>query len=139
MTGLPSFQFYPGDYLRDGIASCSLAAQGLWLRLMIVAHDSDNYGVLECNGVPIPNEVLARRCMTTVEVFEELLQELESAGVPSRAENGAIVSRRMVRDGLKRAATSAERSRAGKKGMEARWHSAAAPPAPAKPRRKRGA
>jgi hypothetical protein len=40
MSKRPSFQFYPGDWLRDSVAGCSLAAQGLWLRVMILAHDT---------------------------------------------------------------------------------------------------
>jgi hypothetical protein len=94
----PSFQFYPGDWLRDSAAGCSLAAQGLWLRMMFVGHDSDRYGYLVQNGMPISPESIARRCGCPLEQYEELLAELFRAGVPSHTPEGIIYSRRMVRD-----------------------------------------
>src|ERR1035438_5747493 len=95
----PAFQFYPGDWLRDHISGCSLAAQGLWLRMMIVAHDSDRYGYLEVNGAPMPADAIARRCgCESAEQYSALLSELREAGVPSRTPEGIIYSRRMVRD-----------------------------------------
>jgi len=102
MGKLPSFQFYPGDWLRDQIIGCSLAAQGLWLRLMIIAHDADCYGYLAVNGVPIPPERLARMCGTSLAEFTTLFAELESAGVPSRNPDGILYSRRMVTDAKER-------------------------------------
>lgn len=121
MAKMPSLQFYPGDWLRDDVSACSLAAQGLWLRMMIVAHDSANYGFLEVNGLPMPREMIARKCGCGIEEFDGLMAELDSAGVPSRAANGAIYSRRMVRDGAQRKQKSKKRSEAGRAGAEARW------------------
>ena len=117
----PSFQFYPGDWLRDNVAGCSLAAQGLWLRMMILAHDCEPYGVLERNGKTIPNEVIARQCGCAQGEFERLLQELDDAGVFSRTRTGAIYSRRMVRDASERKKLSKLRSNAGKSGNAKRW------------------
>jgi hypothetical protein len=93
----PAFQFYPGDYLRDPICGCSLAAQGLWLRLLMLMHDSERYGYLCHNGSPIPPQMLARRCGCSLEEFNVCLAELEAAGIPSRTENGIIYCRRMAR------------------------------------------
>jgi hypothetical protein len=107
---LPSFQFYPGDWLRDPVSGCSLAAQGLWLRLMILMHDSERYGYLSQNGLPIPHDHLARRCGSSPDEFNALLLELESAGVPSRTKDGIIYSRRMTRDAEDRA-KNADRQR----------------------------
>lgn len=121
MAGKPYLPFFPGDWLRDDVSACSLAAQGLWLRMMITAHDSANYGFLEVNGAPMPNAMIARKCGCSLQEFEELLAELESAGVPSRSGHGSIYSRRMVRDGAQRKQTSKKRSEAGKAGAEARW------------------
>ena len=99
MPKRPSFQFYPGDWVRDPVAGCSLAAQGLWLRMMIIAHDSDKYGFLEQNRMPMPPDAIARRCgCESVEQYSSLLSELREAGVPSRTPEGIIFSRRMVRD-----------------------------------------
>src|SRR4051794_32554080 len=95
---LPYIQYYPGDYLRDAVSGCSLAAQGLWLRMMIVAHDSTRYGFLESNGSPMQPETIARRCGCDLAQYETLLSELVAADVPSKTDDGIIFSRRMARD-----------------------------------------
>src|SRR5271168_965296 len=99
MAKRPSFQFYPGDWTRDSIAGCSLAAQGLWLRMMILMHDSPKYGYL-ClpNGKPMPLESLARHVGVTRDICVTLCDELVTAGVPSKNFKGTFFSRRMVRD-----------------------------------------
>lgn len=107
---LPSFQFYPGDWLRDNVSGCTLSAQGLWLRLMVVMHDSERYGYLCQNGIATPPDVLARKCGATLAEYNSLLDELFAAGVPSRTSDGIIYSRRMVRDAEKRT-RDAERQR----------------------------
>ena len=94
----PSFQFYPADWIRDSVSGCSLAAQGLWLRMMILAHDSDRYGHLAMNGAAMPPEHIAHRCGCPLETYATLLAELSDAGVTSRSPEGIIYSRRMVRD-----------------------------------------
>src|SRR5687768_4957294 len=100
---LPWFSFYPKDWLADPVSGLSLAAQGLWLRMMILAHDSERYGYLVLNGSPIPPAVIARRCgCESLEQYETLLAELDSVGVPERTPNGIIYSRRMIRDEKKR-------------------------------------
>lgn len=99
---LPAFQFYPGDWIRDPVSGCSLAAQGLWLRMMFLAHDSDRYGYLSHNGTPIPPEHIARRCGIPLDQYVTLLAELDAAGVPSRTPEKVIYSRRMVRDSKER-------------------------------------
>jgi hypothetical protein len=103
MGKLPSIQFYPGDWLRDPVSTCSLAAQGLWLRMLLVAHDSAPYGYLVHKGAPIPPEQIARRCGCTLAEYTTLLAELDGVGVPERTPTGVIFSRRMVRDAKKRA------------------------------------
>ena len=96
---LPWLQFYPADWESDSISGCSLAAQGLWLRMMFVMHTSRRYGYLEVEGKSIPDEMMFRRCgCLSVEEYRGLLSELFAAGVPSKTENGVIYSRRMVRD-----------------------------------------
>ena len=95
---LPAIQFYVGDWLRDPISGCSLEAQGLWLRIMFIMHDNEDYGRLTVNGKPMPSQLLARRCGSPLDEFERVFKELDDAGVPSRDESGVIYSRRMVRD-----------------------------------------
>lgn len=103
---LPYIQFFVGDWIRDSISGCSLAAQGLWLRMMILAHDSERYGYLSINGTPIPPEHIAGRCGLPLEQYVTLLAELDAAAVPSRTPEGIIYSRRMVRDAKARAANA---------------------------------
>jgi hypothetical protein len=108
---LPWLQFYPSDWLSDSVAGCSLAAQGLWFRMLFVAHNSQRYGYLEADGRAIPDEQMARRCgCASVEEYRNLLAELFSAGVPERTPEGVLYSRRMVRDQKDRDA-AAERKR----------------------------
>lgn len=100
---LPAITFYPGDWLRDDVSGCSLAAQGLWLRMMILAHDADRYGYLGKNGSPYSSSFIAKKCgCDTVDQYETLLSELDSVNVPSRTPEGVIYSRRMVRDAKER-------------------------------------
>lgn len=98
MARQPSFQFYPGDWLRDNVSGCSLAAQGLWLRMLLLMHDSERRGYLAMNGSPMPPAHVARRCGSDLAQYETLLAELDAAGVPSRTSDGTIYSRRMVKD-----------------------------------------
>ena len=95
----PSFQFYPADWRKDpALSACSLAARGLWIELMCVAHEGDNYGHLSINGKPMTPAQVARMVGESPAVVAKLLKELEDAGVFSRDEQGCIYSRRMVKD-----------------------------------------
>lgn len=98
MPKLPSFQFYPGDWLRDDVSGCSLEAQGLWLRMMIVMHDAQVYGQMILNNEPMSVEFVAKKIGISPKKYSNLLQELEFAGVINRKENGVIFSGRMERD-----------------------------------------
>lgn len=110
MSKLPYLQFFPGDWLRDPVSGCSLEAQGLWLRMMFLMHDSERYGYLQTNGSPTPPGSIARRCGCTPAQYDALYLELSEAGVPSVTPSGVIFSRRMVRDTEVRA-QNAERVR----------------------------
>lgn len=95
----PAFQFYPADWRKDpSLSVCSLAARGLWIEMMCIAHESAEYGVLVVNGVPITGPQLARMVGESPKVVTDLLAELDGAGVFSRREDGAIYSRRMLKD-----------------------------------------
>jgi uncharacterized phage protein (TIGR02220 family) len=95
----PSFQFYPGDWLRStDLRSCSLAAKGLWADMLCLMHEGAPYGYLKVNNKVILPSNLARMVGATLQEVEGLLEELETAGVFSRDEDGCIFSRRMVKD-----------------------------------------
>lgn len=95
----PAFQFYPADWRKDpALSTCSLAARGLWIELMCVAHEAENYGVLAINGRPMTIQQIARSVGESVPAVTKLMGELEGAGVFSRDETGSVFSRRMVKD-----------------------------------------
>ena len=95
----PSFQFYPADWRKDtALQFCSLAARGLWVELMCIAHECEPYGHLSVNGKPMTIIQIGRLVGISEKECKKLLAELFDAGVPSVATDGAIFSRRMVRD-----------------------------------------
>jgi hypothetical protein len=111
---LPSFQFYPGDWMKDpGLRSVSLEARGLWIDMLCLLFESGRRGYLQhSTGKPVSDEQLARMTGGSSGQVSRLLRELEDSGVFSRTEHGTIYSRRMIRDERKRTACS----EAGKKG-----------------------
>lgn len=98
----PSFQFYPSDWLRDtALRSCSTGARGLWIDMICFMHEGAPYGYLKVADKVILPSNLARMVGETLEVVECWLDELHEAGVFD-IENGAIYSRRMIRDEILR-------------------------------------
>jgi hypothetical protein len=102
MGKAPSFQYYPKDWRADSVFTCSLAARGLWREMMDMMHAQERYGYLSMNGLPIPNEAIARYCGCSLQEYQTLLTELFAANVPRRTHNGVIYSKRMVEDERKR-------------------------------------
>lgn len=95
----PAFQFYPADWRTDpALELCSLAARGLWISMLCIAHEATPYGYLSVNNRQISTAQLARMVGESPTIVAKLLRELESAGVFSRTEDGVIYSRRMVKD-----------------------------------------
>lgn len=95
----PSFQFYPGDWLRDtALRSCSIEARGLWIDMLCFMHEGTPYGHLKVNSKVIDKCHLARMVGGDTDRVTFLLSELEAAGVFSRNEDGSIFSRRMLKD-----------------------------------------
>lgn len=95
----PAFQFYPADWRKDpALSACSLAARGLWIELMCIAHEGGTYGFLSINGKAMAPAQIARMVGESPAAVVKLVAELEDAGVFSRDEQGCIYSRRMVKD-----------------------------------------
>ncbi len=99
----PSFQFYPGDWLQDSsLRSVSVGAQGLWINMLCLMHQSPKYGYLmagcKVNHKVIPKVNLARITGATIDEVSTWMDELEQVGIFSKDEAGAIFSRRMIRD-----------------------------------------
>lgn len=112
---LPSFQFYPGDWMKDpALRAVSLAARGLWMDTLCLMFESARRGYLQhATGKPVTHEQLARMTGCSAEEASRLLQELEDSGVFSRTEHGVIFSKRMVRDELRRQTNRENGSKGG--------------------------
>ena len=95
----PAFQFYPADWRKDAaLQSCSVAAQGLWINLLCISHECEPYGHMIVNGKPMTNAQISRLVGLSVKECDKLVGELEDSGVASRSAEGALFSRRMVKD-----------------------------------------
>ena len=106
-------KFWWADYeADDALRLTSLAAQGLWMRMLCAMHKGTPYGHLAVNGTAPSNRQMSIMLSATEKEVAKLIPELESAGVLSRTEAGLIYSRRMVRD----KAASDEGSANGKRG-----------------------
>jgi hypothetical protein len=109
------------DWQNDlALRACSLEAQGYWMRCLCVMHDGTPVGHLTVNGKPMTPRQMAINAGISEKKSEKLLRELEDAGVFSRAENGIIFCRRMVRD--------AQASDIGREHVEKRWRKERADP-----------
>ena len=94
----PSFQFYPGDWLRDtALRSVSVGARGAWIDMICLMHEGTPYGHLKVNQKVILPVNLARMIGLTSAEVEGYLEELKEAGVCDMVD-GCISCRRMIRD-----------------------------------------
>lgn len=86
MKPRPSVEMYPGDWLRDPISGCSLAANGFWWRATMAMHDAKPYGhLVAANGRPLTEQQIVQRCgCKNVNELRKVVEEIESVGVPGR-------------------------------------------------------
>lgn len=117
---LPAMMFYVGDWLKDpGLRAVSFAARGLWADMLCLMFDSPTRGVLRHpTGKAVSPEQIARMTGGSRDEVQGLLSELEECGVYSTTEDGAIFSRRMVRDEQARAERAARGAEFGHLGAE---------------------
>lgn len=109
----PSSTFYWKDYENDeGLRISSLAAQGLWMRLLCIAAKAEPFGYVLVNGHALDATGAARLAGSEPTEAAALIAELERNGVFSRDRKGRMFSRRMVKE----AATRAKNQKNGKKG-----------------------
>ncbi len=99
MSKRPWMKFYPCDWRGEPrLRMCSLQARGLWIELISYMHEGEPYGHLTVGGkIPDLTEIACLVSRPENEV-RRAFTELEIQNVFSRSENGAIYSRRMVRD-----------------------------------------
>jgi hypothetical protein len=80
----------------EGLACCSMGAQGFWMRLLCTAVKEGGY-VLIAGKAPTAAK-LAHIVRATAEQVDGWLSELETEGVFSRTGDGVIYSRRLVKE-----------------------------------------
>lgn len=106
MGKLPSFQFYPGDWLKDpALRRCSPAARGVWIDMLCLMFECEERGVLASGGVPWSDREVAAVVSGDTQDVLSCIDELLAKGVAGRNSSGALFSRRLVRDESKRKAT----------------------------------
>lgn len=95
----PWSKFFWSDWESDqALRQCSLAAQGLWMRMLCICAKADPRGYLAINGVPLDVTAIATSVSRPETEVAPLVDELERWGVFSRDRKGRIYSRRMIRD-----------------------------------------
>ena len=92
---------------------CSLGAKGFWIEMLCIMHDGTPVGHLTLGGKPATIRQMAANAFCSEKEAKKYLAELEEAGVFSRAPDGTIYSRRMVKD--------AAASEAGREHIAKRW------------------
>lgn len=113
MTANPWDKFYWNDWENDpALKLCSLAAQGLWMRMLCICAKADPKGYLLVAGQPLSPADLASLVGKGEGDVETHLSELTSKGVLSLDRKSRIYSRRMVRD-VQKAQTARQNGRFG--------------------------
>ena len=110
----PSFQFYPGDWLKDAaLCGVSHAARGVWIDVICIMFECEERGVLSSNGLVWSLDKTAQALRGDTAGALQALSELTEAGVlRRRTADEAYYSARVLRDEQIRKA----RAKAGKAG-----------------------
>lgn len=104
MTGTIWAKFFWSDWDTDqGLKQCSLAAQGLWMRMLCICANGDPHGYLTIAGNPLDVRGVAQGVGIPETEAETLMAELDRWGVYSVDSRGRIFSRRMVKEAQRRA------------------------------------
>lgn len=115
---LPAMPFYFGDWRKaPEIRALDLDVRMIWFEMLGLMWESTERGYLTLNGRPVITPVISKMIGVDITVLEGALSQMEEFNVFSRRGDGAIYSRKMVRDEEVRRA----KSLAGKKGMKKRW------------------
>jgi hypothetical protein len=122
----PSTRWFFNDWDNEpGMKFCSLAAQGLWFKMLSLAARSRAYGVVLIGDHPSARAdlpaLLAPSCGETIETIGKLIDDLITFNVASVDQGGRVINRRMVREAEEEAARialSAARAAAGRKGAD---------------------
>ena len=95
----PWFKFSPASWRGEPkLRMCSLSARGLWIDLLSYMAEGEPYGHFLIDGKQPTLEQMASLVGRPLKEIRSAVSELENNGVFSRRDDGAIYSRRMVRD-----------------------------------------
>lgn len=98
MSKAPWYKTNAAEELSDeGLALCSIAAQGLWHRLNLIMWTSDRRGFLVVRGKRWSREDAAKVARTDRETANGLMAELLVKGIAAVDSDGAIYSPTLVR------------------------------------------
>lgn len=96
-------KFYPLDYLTDlELQTCSMAAQGVYMRLLCLMTVAREYGFCVINGYVPDTKMLSRLIQGRYQTVDNAVTELLQKGVLKQDERGALYSQRLRSDWEKR-------------------------------------
>lgn len=106
MGKMPASLFYWGDFVRDpDLRRCTHAEVGIWIRILCLMFEAEFKGMLSTNDIPWTDEEIARAVGGNPKEVRLAVTALVTKGVASRADNGALVNRRMYREHEQRLGT----------------------------------
>lgn len=98
-NGMPYVKWHGRDWLGDPLLRMvGPEARGVWMDLLCAMMQADPYGYLAVNGRAMTDDEASRLVGMPADEYRAVLGALEEAGVSSRAKNGMLFSRRLVRD-----------------------------------------
>ena len=114
MARNPLTVWYFNDWDNDkNLLACSMAAQGMWMRMLGIAAAATPYGHVQIGNSPCSICDLARMTGQDKRSVSKWVRELERKGVFSRTEDGTIFCRRMRREAEARAEARARKRAKG--------------------------
>ena len=117
MAKLPSTQMYPGDWFKDpALRLCSPAARGIWADMLMLMFEAPQRGVFRVrNGAVLCAVSIQNIAKSIAGAKPKHILELIDNGVARVArKDGAIYSKRLIRDELKRRHKAQAGSKGGK-------------------------
>lgn len=92
--------FNTAAWLKDlPLMSCTLQTQGAWIKLICHMHESEKYGYLIANGLPLDIKSIQNLLgVSNNEIFNSIWEELTNKGIIKKDSSGAYFSKRMVQD-----------------------------------------
>lgn len=92
-------KFYGRDWLGDPmLRMCQPEERGVWIDLLCVMAGAEPYGHLAVNNRVMTDAEVSRVIGMDENTYKGILYRLLEKGIPSKAENGMIYSRRMVKE-----------------------------------------